>query len=113
MGGKTELEAVLAQVRAVTHKEAHGVVVLTSEQEAALNELQAGARRIKAPVQTPGEAYQATYHSNEIIQVLEDLLKTFTQEKNKLDQMELESKEVFDKEVLGLENQAKFAGMEK
>merc|ERR1719181_873926 len=64
-----------------------------------------------------GEGKQApptyTYHSNEIISTLEDLLKQFKQNKKELDEAEFASKAAFDKEKLNMESEKKFAEKDK
>lgn len=98
--GKTELLAMmaLAQVREVVLRSR--LVSLTAAQARALGS-------------QPGAPHSYSYHSDEIIQTLEGLLDTFKKEKAVLDTEELEAKAAFEKVRLGLQNEAKFAGMEK
>lgn len=53
------------------------------------------------------------YHSNDIISVLENLLKQFKGMKKDLDEAEFKEKALFDEEVLALSNQKKFAKKEQ
>jgi len=98
--GKTELLAMmaLAQVREA---------VLRSR----LVGLTAGQAKILGS--QPGGPHAYSYHSDEIIQTLEGLLDTFKKEKAVLDTEELDAKAAFEKVRLGLQHEAKFAGMEK
>lgn len=98
--GKTELLAVmaLAQVREAVLRSR--LVGLTAGQAKTLG-LQ------------PGDPHSYSYHSDDIIQTLEGLLGTFKKEKAVLDTEEFEAKAAFEKVRLGLQNEAKFAGMEK
>lgn len=98
--GKTELLAMVAlsQVRDAVLRSR--LVSLTAGQAKAL-----GSR--------PGDPHSYSYHSDEIIRTLEGLLDTFKKEKAVLDTEELEAKAAFEKVRLGLQNEAKFAGMEK
>merc|ERR1719199_1603047 len=85
MAGKTDLDAALMQVTAYTgHKFGQ-----------------------------PGENFDYTYHSNDIIATLEGLRKQFIERKNKIDKEEFDLKAAFDSRKLGLENQKKFAEEEK
>jgi len=61
----------------------------------------------------PGEEYDYEYHSNDIIAILEKLLVTFTETKNRLDQEEFEANSAFEKAKLGMQNEKKFAEKEK
>merc|ERR1719262_779453 len=102
MGGKAGLEA-LAQVQKASSKGA----ALIALSEAQVLRLHALTGR-----QTP-EAYSSTYHSNDIIETLEQLKDAFIARKNSQDTDEFETKSIFDEEVLGHTNEAKFAQMEK
>ncbi|CAK0818962.1 unnamed protein product [Prorocentrum cordatum] len=106
MEGKAELNTKLAQVHAAASSGARkGFVVLTAEQEAALSELSRGP--------TDGKAYESTYHSNEVIEVLDDLKNQFTKEKNDLDTTEFENKKLYDNIRLEKSNEKKFKEMDK
>merc|ERR1719353_1808924 len=61
----------------------------------------------------PGEAHGYEMKSGEIIQTLKDLKKTFKQNKVDLDDAEFASNAAFEKKKMGLQNEHKFAGMEK
>merc|ERR1719261_612465 len=61
----------------------------------------------------PGEAHGDEMKSGEIIQTLKDLKKTFKENKVDLDNAEFATKAAFEKKKLGLQNEHKFAGMEK
>jgi len=53
------------------------------------------------------------YRSNDIIATLQDLLKTFKQDKKKLDENEMTLRDAFDENVQGLSNEKKFAEKEQ
>merc|ERR1712113_1107206 len=55
-----------------------------------------------AKVGDPGDAYDYSYHSNDIIGVLVALKKTFLKEKRRLFDEEYEAQTVFDKAVLAM-----------
>jgi hypothetical protein len=104
MGGKTNLEAsaaaALAQVeRAVL---ASGLPGLAGKPLLAFQKLH-----------QPGEAYQFSYHSNEILGVLENLLVQFKQKKMQYDGDEFEANSLYEKTELAMQNQKKFATQEK
>jgi len=61
----------------------------------------------------PGEAYTSKYHSSDIIETLEGLKDTFIDQKNSRDKDEFEANRIFEQERLGLQNDAKFAQMDK
>jgi len=106
MDGKAELNYKLAQVHAAASSGARkGFVVLTAEQEAALSELSRGP--------TDGKAYESTYHSNEVIELLDDLKNQFIKEKNDLDTAEFENKQLYDNIRLQKSNDKKFKEMDK
>jgi predicted nucleic acid-binding Zn-ribbon protein len=85
MEGNTNLEAALVQVRIAT-----GVSLME-----------------------PGENFDYTYHSNDIIATLESLRKQFIERKNKIDKEEFDLNADFESRKLGLDNQKKFAEEEK
>lgn len=101
MGGKVQLEAAaLSQVKAV----ARSALVVGASSSAA---------KLQAFVSQPGQAYESTYHSNKIIQTLEELKVIFTNEKKELDQVEFDTNAAYESRKLGLENEQKFAEKEK
>jgi len=101
MGGKAELNTKLTQVHAAASSGARkGFVVLTAEQEAALSELSRGP--------TDGKAYESAYHSNEVIELLDDLKNQFIKEKNDLDTTEFENKKLYDNIRIQKSNEMKF-----
>jgi len=100
LSGEAELLAMLALAQVREEVLRSRLVGLTASQARAL-----GAQ--------PGDPHSYSYHSDEIIQTLEGLLDTFKKEKAVLDTEEFDAKAAFEKVRLGLQNEAKFAGMEK
>jgi len=105
MGGKAELEA-LVQVQAVAR------TALALSTQMSLSDGQVRTLSAIAGSQ-PGKAYESTYHSNDIIATIEDLLKRFEGIKAQLDQEEFDTNAMHDKKQLGLKNEIKFAEKEK
>jgi len=104
MQGKAELEA-LAQVRKAASR-VSAFVSLTALQASSLDALAEKGGQ-------PGQAYTSTYHSNEIIETLEGLKDAFADQKNSRDKDDFEANKLFEQERLGLQNDAKFAQMDK
>jgi len=104
MEGKAELEA-LAQVRQAASR-VSAFVSLTALQASSLDTLAEKGGQ-------PGQAYTSSYHSNEIIETLEGLKDAFIDQKNSQDKDEFEANKIFEQERLGLQNDAKFAQMDK
>jgi hypothetical protein len=104
MQGKAELEA-LTQVREAASK-VSAFVSLTARQASSIDTL-------AEKVGQPGQAYTSSYHSNEIIETLEGLKDVFIDQKNSRDKDEFEANKLFEQERLSLQNEAKFAQMDK
>jgi len=106
MGGKTEMEAlVLASLKATN-------VFRASAQASSSAAFHALSGAVKAAA-NPGEAYEYTYHSNDIIAILQSLKAQFTRKKNEMDKEEFDANSAFEKRVLGLQNEKKFSEQEK
>lgn len=61
----------------------------------------------------PGEAHAYTYQSNDIIATLQDLLRTFKENKKEMDEEEFARNSAFEKKKLAFENEKKFAEKDK
>jgi len=61
----------------------------------------------------PGEAHAYTYQSNDIIATLQDLLRTFKENKKESDEQEFARNSAFEKKRLAFGNEVKFAEKDK
>jgi len=61
----------------------------------------------------PGEAHAYTYQSNDIIATLQDLQRTFKENKKELDEEEFSRNSAFEKKKLAFQNEKKFAEKDK
>jgi len=108
LSGKVEMEA-LTQVKVAAGR---ALAVASQSSRAALTGAQIRALSSLTGAQ-PGVAYEYNYHSNDIIALVEGLRVTFKENKEQLDQDEFETNSLFEKKVLGLSNEKKFAEKEK
>merc|ERR1712139_21669 len=72
-----------------------------------------GVVSLISKINEPGSPAKFEYQSNDIIATLEDLLADFKKMKKELDEDEFEINSAFEREVLGLTNEKKFAEKEK
>jgi hypothetical protein len=100
--------AALPQVRAAAAKTQRALKTLS---------LHAGSAKTLALLQDlveqPGEVKAYSYHSNEIIDTLKNLLIEFKQTKKELDEAEFEARSISEKKVLGLTNEKTFKEKDK
>jgi len=101
MAGKVEREAeAMAQLKAIS---ASSTQVLGAKD----------AKKLQSLTGQPGKAYESTFHSNEIIEILESLLSKFEAKKTEIEQEEFDTNTAFEKRQLDLSNEKKFAAKEK
>lgn len=113
LAGHTEMEAqMFMQLKKVA---VLGLALAAGEisEDAALTNSQLEVLTQLSKAGQPGDAYDYSYHSNDIIATLESLAKTFTKNKNEIDLREFEAKTMFDKAVLDLANEKSFAEADK
>ena len=103
MAGKTDQNALLQVQKAA----ALAVALVQEDAKSALGQKRMSILE-KLAQPGSGEADQYSFHSNDIISLLEDLKDKFTANKNELDQAEFESKAEFDSKIVDLENEKQF-----
>eukprot|EP00446_Apocalathium_sp_SHHI-4_P001944 CAMPEP_0177180178 /NCGR_PEP_ID=MMETSP0367-20130122/15255_1 /TAXON_ID=447022 ORGANISM="Scrippsiella hangoei-like, Strain SHHI-4" /NCGR_SAMPLE_ID=MMETSP0367 /ASSEMBLY_ACC=CAM_ASM_000362 /LENGTH=690 /DNA_ID=CAMNT_0018626949 /DNA_START=56 /DNA_END=2128 /DNA_ORIENTATION=+ len=95
----------------VALKESKGNLGGKSELEASLAQIKVLATRILGD--QPGKAFEYTYHANDIIATIEALLKKFTDKKNQVEQDEFDTNSAFEMRQLSYASEKKFAEKEK
>ena len=108
MDGKTDKNAFLQVQKAATL----AVALVQADSKTALSQKRMSILE-KLAQPGSGEADQYSFHSNDIISLLEDLKDKFTANKNELDQAEFESKAEFDSKIVDLENEKQFDEKDK
>merc|ERR1719316_2186032 len=88
-----------------------GVVAAASKQPVLAHS--SGVVALLSKINEPGAPAKFQYQSNDIIATLEDLLADFKRMKKDFDTEEFDINSAFEKEVLGLTNEKKFAEKEK
>lgn len=106
MSGKAELES-LSQMRSVASQ------ALGSAAHLALSEGDRVRLQSLASVEEPGKAYTSKYHSNEIIETLQNLLITFRRRKTSIEEQEFSTQTQHELRQQSLANEKKFAEKEK
>merc|ERR1740138_403096 len=103
--------AALPQVRSAAAK----LAALSSSTSALKGHSKAIAlvQDLVSRTQQPGEVKAYSYHSNEVIDTLKNLLIEFKQNKKELDEAEFEAKSISEKKVLGLTLEKEFKEKEK
>jgi molecular chaperone GrpE (heat shock protein) len=110
MEGKAEKEVFVQVHKTTSIVQKKGFIVLTPEQEEALNML-AHTHRQSGP--TDGQAYESKFHANNITSMIQDLRGEFISEKDDLDNTEFEAKKLYDNLRLSAQNKKQFAEEDK